>query len=108
MNMETSKSSISIPDPEEDPVRVHNLFSYIFSSEGLTNEALNLTETEVFTTILIEFQNIAGIKNSGKIDNTTRRVATNLIQSKYDEIAYRLECIRKRTRYDESLISFNY
>lgn len=107
-NMETTENSISIPSIELNTERVYALFSYIFLNEGLSIQAVNPTDSELFSSLLIQFQDSKGIRKSGKMDNATCRAATNLVQAKYEELALRLENIRKKTKFDNTLISFNY
>lgn len=107
-NMGTNNYSISVPDIDDDPKKVQNLFSYIFLKEGIISESVDLSDQAMFALMLIEFQNLSGIRTTGNIDNATRRVVSQLVNTRYDEIAHRIEQIRHRSIENEKLISFNH
>lgn len=107
-NMGTTNYSISVPDVEEDLKKVQNLFSYIFLKEGIISENVDLSDQAVFTLMLIEFQDISGIRTTGNIDKATRRIVSDFVNTRYGELAHRIEQIRHRSIENEKLISFNH
>ena len=106
-NMITTTNSLSIPELESEPDRVYRLFSYVLKKEGIIKEPTDLLDHDIFTSFLIKFQEYAGIRTTGNMDNATRRVISNIVRSRYEVIAYKLELIRHNSGYCQSLFSIN-
>lgn len=73
LNMVTSDNTVEVPDIKEDSASYFNLFSYIFTRNGIIKNEIRLSNPQVFSSMLTEFQKIIGIRTSGKIDNATLR-----------------------------------
>lgn len=102
MDMVISESMIVIPDDKNDPEHFFDLFSYVFEKSGITNGETVLSDSKVFNSLLIEFQKISGIRTTGKIDHATQKAVAGIIRSRYQEIAFSLEKIRKNTNFNQS------
>ncbi len=107
-NILTPDNTVCIPDIATDSERYCRLFSYIFAQNGLSSDEVDLSDPEVFSSMLIKFQDISGIRASGTMNNATRRAISQCVRSRYEVIATKLETIRKRAVFDKTLISFNY
>ncbi len=104
-DMVTSDNTVVVPDIKDDSESYSKLFSYIFTRKGIIKEETNLSDPEVFTSLLIAFQNSMGLRASGKIDGPTRRAVSSFIRTRYADIAKTLEQIRKQSKFDENSIA---
>ncbi len=102
MNMVTSDNTIIVPDMESDSYSNYNLFSYLFKINGITDSETTITDPQIFTSMLKEFQSIIGLRASGKIDNATRKAVSIIIKLRYEDIAYSLEKIRQGNNYNKN------
>lgn len=97
-DMMTSENTLEIPEFESESESFSNLFSYLFIRNGITKEETNISNSEVFISNLIELQNTIGIRPTGKVDAATRRAVTNIIWSRYTDLAKALEEIRQSNK----------
>ncbi len=105
MDIVTSEDVIVVPDDTNNPTHYINLFSYVFEKSGIASEETAFSDSKIFTSLLIEFQKIAGIRTTGKIDKATQRAVAGFVRSRYQEIAFNLEKIRKNTKFDQTFIA---
>ncbi len=102
IEMVAADNTLEIPEIETDSESFSSLFSYLFIRKGIIQEETNISDSEVFISNLIEFQNTIGIRPTGKVDAATRRAVTNIIWSRYTDLAKALEKIRQANNSPEN------
>ncbi|MBN1597831.1 MAG: hypothetical protein JW894_06015 [Bacteroidales bacterium] len=90
-------------DTTNNEVICNEFFTHLFANKGICDEKTDLSSPEIFTAKLIEFQDASGLRTSGKMDIATRNLISEQVRTKYSDIAFKLEAIRKDNDYKVGL-----